>query len=348
MQLFDFSRLRVDALLLFVITVASSALSAFCGWQIASGTHTAIQLVSAASFACIAVILSQNVYAAALAYGHRDRQEARRLVKYCLVLAAFNWLTDFGAASVIRDFTNVATQNTNIAAAQKLGEVKRIEGELGEINAKIAKHAGLEGPDYWRAEIRGLKTVLGVDARNIWQRSKQCADVTLRESREHCAEITKAEQGLARAIDVQSMKARRLALTAALPAAKQASQQKQETSNPVVAQISNFVAMARLTFEPAPGEIKWGLLIFTATYTGVFSLVIFLQSWNAGLRDVRAGAVSANFPAQNTILTDDRPIAPEATMQGAVHYQTTTDRRQRELDAIKAMELAIQRARGLA
>jgi hypothetical protein len=261
---------------------------------------------------------------AATAYKAGNVPGYKSLMKYCLILAAFNWVTDFGAASVLRDATNVFSQNTNRTATQRLGEVKRIEDRLVYLRTELAKMKDIKTEGHYTAQLGILKATLGNDGRNIWQRSKGCDDVTIPESQEHCRLIGAAQKGASAAQLKRRYQDERLTLTQQLPAAKQASQEVKQESNPVVAQIGNFASLVLLSFEHSNGQIKWGILIFTLCWTMIFSLIIFRESWGSAI----AAPIDHDSPwARNEWLPDQRPQAARETAAGqeAMALRTTNN-----------------------
>ena len=340
MRLIKLPRLTLGSLLLFVITIVSAGLSAYCGWMLAHGTNVLIQICSAAAGGSIALLLAMNTEAAAHAYASKDTANYKRLMGYCLLLAVFNWVTDFGAASVLRDATNVASQNVNTVADQKRGEVDRIERRLQELDGILRRQRDIKDPGHYQNQLLVLKSTLGADGRNIWQRSRECADVTVKESQDHCAEIGQAKQMVAQAQTKRRLEDERLTLTQSLPQAKLESQQHQAESNPVVAQVSNVLSVVFRTFQHTDGTIKGGVLGFTLLWTAMFSMIIYMQSWNAGLAKVTRPA-EPNW-ADNWQLPDARPEAPAATQAGqnTIILQSETVRQDQ---ATEALELALQR-----
>lgn len=335
MKLFTLPRITFANLLLVLITVVSSGLSGYCGWMLAFEQHVAIKCLSAGAGASIAMLLSINTIRAARYYVAEDKASYISAMRYCLILAVFNWVTDFGAASVMRDHTFVASKNTNIAAQQKLGEVKRIESRIAKINKDLVSYKDTKTPGFYEAELIRLKATLGADARNIWQRSRQCADVTIKESQDHCAEISAAKQGISDAQRKRKLEDERLVLTQQLPQAKAASQVTKQTSNPVVAQIGNFAAFVLLSFEHSDGQIKWGILIFTLLWTSIFSMIIFRESWQDGL--AQAARAEPSPIARNPYLADSRPEAAHEAAQGreTIVLQSETIRSEQATDALE-------------
>ncbi len=344
MKIITLPRIRVGSVLLAVITIVSSGLSAYCGWMLAHGTNIVIQVMSAGAGGTIALLLAMNTARAATSYANNDAANYRSLMRYCLLLAVFNWVTDFGAASVLRDATNVASQNVNMVASQKAGEVQRMEARLAKIRQELMPYKDTKTAGFYDAQLITLKSTLGADARNIWQRSRQCADVTIKESQEHCAEIAAAKQGIADANRKRTLEDERLALTQQLPAAKLASQTNQKESNPVVAQIGNFAAFVLLSFEHSDGQIKWGILIFTLAWTMLFSVIIFRESWGAAIVEVRDNPEPQW--ARNEWLPDQRPQAAEDTAKGATTVNLNAH--MFENDNMEVLRRAVAKAKEIA
>ena len=341
MRLLNLPRLSFGGVLLAVITLVSSGLSAYCGWMLAHGTNIVIQSCSAGAGATIALLLAINTTRAANAYANHDAVRYRSLMRYCLLLAVFNWVTDFGAASVLRDATNVASKNVNLVAAHKRGEVERMEARLSKIREDLEQYKDTKTSGFYEAELIKLKSTLGGDGRNIWQRSRECADVTVKESQEHCAEIAATKQGISDANRKRTLEDERLTLTQQLPAAKLASQNNEQQSNPVVAQIGNFAAFVLLSFEQTDGQIKWGVLIFTLLWTMVFSVIIFKESWADGLASAHVDELTI---PRNPYLSDHRPEARRDSERGreTIVLQSETIRRDQATDAL---EKALDRLR---
>ena len=327
MKVINLPRVRVGTLLLGLITVVSTGLSGYCGWMLAYEQHIAVKLLSAGSMSTIALLLALNTLRAAKHFVAEERAQYASAMRYCLVLFAANWVTDFNAASVLRDATNIASSNKNIVATQKLGEVKRIENRLSAIKSELKPYAATKTSGHYEAQLLTLKSTLGADGRNIWERSGHCGTkgdvkVTIKESQDHCAEIAQAKQGISDAVAKRRLQDERLALTQQLPAAKLESQGNQKMSNPVVAMIGNLITVPLQTFQHSDGQIRWGLLLFTMLYTLIFSYIIFRESWGSAVADARENK-EAQW-ARNEWLPDHRPQAARDTARGAASVSLNT------------------------
>jgi len=355
MSFFSFPRHFTKSATLMIVTLSSMGLSAYCGWQLAYGVDNImglplIPLASAGVIACFAAIFSEWTGDAARSYVRGDVKEYRSNMRYVLLIAVANLLTDFSVASFIRTSTNVEVTNDNRTAKHTQGTVQRLETRLGEVRKELAELKNIEGPAFYRAEIRTLKSTLGNDGSNIYERSGHCGTngkvkVTLKESQDHCAEIGRQEQLLEQAHDKKRLETERLTLITQLPIAKEKSQQAPEKVNPVAATVGQLVTLALRRFKLEEHEIKWGTVLLTLFLVIILNVVIFRQSWAIGKYEAENETVNW---AQNPELTGpDDPIPLQSTPAPGATVNTTYNVKQSNDDslaqALKAMEIAANR-----
>lgn len=146
-----------------------------------------------------------------------------------LMFSAMDLGTNIAAIFAMREGSIIVSEHKTKVAKSVRGEFQRIKAELEALSGKLRKYDadGIKTPSFYDAVIADLKTVLGGDGRNIWQRSKECVDVTLPESRSHCAKINEAKKKKSRAEEKVALTARYTALASTMPKTVEAVKENQ-------------------------------------------------------------------------------------------------------------------------
>lgn len=296
-------------------TLASMALSAYCGWNTAAGSHISIKVAYAVMFSLVAFGLSVYVVRRERYRLSRDKEAytgARHIVWFLL---AANLLTDYSASASLRDLTNVKADNETTVAVNARNEVSRIETRLKDLKGEKAWRTKYNAPESYDAQINAQKQVTE-RGRNIWQRSKQCTDTTLASSQAVCQAIADLNAARANATRRQVVLAEIAALDKELRGAKADVAANGIASNAGLAPIAKLVSMLTLTLDNEKSDIQWGENFFVLFFTIVISSAIYFSSADLGRRlgpmpDPMAPQEPEQEP-ENWWITDDRPArAPD-------------------------------------
>lgn len=295
-------------------TLASMALSAYCGWNTAAGSHMAIKIAYAIMFSLVAFGLSVYVVRRERYRLSRDREAytgARRIVWFLL---AANLLTDYSASASLRDMTNVQANNETTVANNARNEVTRIETRLADLKGEKAWRTKFSAPEAYDAQINAQMQVTE-NGRNIFQRSKECTDTTVASSQAVCQAIANLNGEKAMAQRRQVVLAEIAALDKELRGAKADVAENGIASNAGLAPIAKLVSMLTLTLENQQSDIQWGENFFVLFFTIVISSAIYFSSADLGRRlgpmpDPMMPEEPAPIEPENWWITDERP-APE-------------------------------------
>ena len=296
-------------------TLASMALSAYCGWNTAAGSHISIKVAYAVMFSLVAFGLSVYVVRRERYRLSRDKEAytgARRIVWFLL---AANLLTDYSASASLRDLTNVKADNETTIATNARNEVTRIETRLADLKGEKAWRTKYSAPDVYDAQINAQKQITE-NGRNIWQRSKECTDTTVASSQAVCQAIANLNAEKANAQRRQVVLAEISALDKELREAKADVAENGVASNAGLAPIAKLVSMVTLTLDNEKSDIQWGENFFVLFFTVVISSAIYFSSADLGRRlgpmpdPMQMDEQPPSEPV-NWWLADERPERPE-------------------------------------
>ena len=297
-------------------TLASMALSAYCGWNTAAGSAVAIKIAYAIMFSLVAFGLSVYVVRRERYKLSRDKESyivARRIVWFLL---AANLLTDYSASASLRDLTNVKADNETTIATNARNEVSRIETRLADLKGEKAWRTKYNAPESYDALINAQMQVTE-RGRNIWQRSKQCTDTTVSSSQVVCQKIADLKAQKANAQRRQVVLSEIAVLDKELRGAKADVSQNGIASNAALAPIAKLVSMLTLTLDNKKSDVAWGENFFVLFFTIVISSAIYYSSSDLGRRlgpmpDPMAPAEPPPKEADNYWIPDDRPAPVRA------------------------------------
>lgn len=337
--------------LLMVFSLSSAFLSAYCGWSLANQSGFGVQLFFSLFLGCIPLAMGVAVMRSSRYYSARDRGGFQRNLLLVLILIPLNLLTDYGASSVIRDQTNVASANTNTKQTDLRDSLKRKRKELATLKKERAWHdTGILSPDAYDARVLALKNETE-NGRNIWKRSKECTNTTVASSQRVC-------QAIATALANKSIAQRRMELLPEIQAReaeisrleKQFKSDGGFTSNPAIAQIKKMVAWATFSLDHSKAQISWGenglMLVTTIALTAAISFF----GWEIGQRRGALAEPPSQW-ARNWQIPDDRgdvgadgnPVDPATRPNAGQEAYILESHTVRKSNAGLAMQRALQR-----
>jgi hypothetical protein len=338
--------------LLAVFSLSSAFLSAYCGWSLAANSGLAVQLFFSLFIGCIPLAMGVACLRSSRYYAAREKGGFQRNFLLVLILIPLNLLTDYGASSVIRDQTNVASANTNTKQTDLRDSLKRKRKELATLKKERAWHdTGILSPKAYDARILALKNETE-NGRNIWKRSKECTNTTVASSQRVC-------QAIATALANKSIAQRRMELLPEIQNRESEISQLEKqfksdggfTSNPAIAQIKKMVAWATFSLDHSKAQISWGenglMLVTTIALTAAISFF----GWEIGQRRGALEKAPERW-ARNWQLEDDRgdygadgrPVDLSTTPQaGRESYIRETHHTVRKSNAGLAMQRALAR-----
>ena len=283
-------------------TVASMGLSAYCGWNIAAGSHMVMQAISAILFSLVAFGLAVYIVRRERYRLSRDKSAydgARRIVWFLLIA---NLLTDYSASAALRNLTNTKADNTNTIARNARSEVDRLTKKIAKRKKDQAwLRTDLEAPAAYDAKIFAQKQITE-RGRNIWQRSKQCTNTTVASSQAVCSKIASLQAEKAMAVNRVGILAEITSLEQQLVSAKKDVKVNKLSSNAALAPIIQLVNMATLSLDNDKSEIQWGQNFFVLFFTIIITVAIYFSSADIGRR---------LGPMPDPVPFEDKPKEPD-------------------------------------
>ncbi len=287
-------------LLNFVFTVGSMALSAYCGWLLATDQGEIIQ------WAC-AVMFSGFAFGLGLAVSRRERYRlskdragyARSSLAVFLFLIA-NAVTDFSAGSAIRDLSVNNVDNKNVVATNARKEVMRIESRLAQLTNDGT--ITLRPSSFYAAQVAAKTEELRQES------FKGCRQPPCRGPN-----YLKDMEEIASLEDLRSTSAEVEALNKALPGAKAAVKDTPKAGNPAMAPIIKILQIVTGTLDNTADDKTWGLNYFVLVSTLIFTGGIYCFSAELG---VRSGPMPAPIPQEEW-----RPPARNRWLEAPEGYQ---------------------------
>jgi hypothetical protein len=205
----------------------------------------------------------------------------RFMAVLCAVSAAtalfLDVMSNYGAAVAFRENNMKAAENVNRVANDAAERVQELEGTLAKIRENKAwNHTTLETPGVYEAKIAQLKSKIDKRGRRIYDRSKQCLDVTLPESEALCAQIRSAQGELSLATERVFLRKRETEVMAELRQARGESAEKPNVASAVRAQVFGLARMLTGKLEPSEGEKIWTNVGIAAGFAMAISVLAFV------------------------------------------------------------------------
>lgn len=322
--------------LLFVFTVGSAVLSAYCGWSLAGQSGFVVQVFWAGILGCIPLALGNAVIRSSRYRSAGDIAGFQRMLVIAFLLTPLNIVTDYGASSVIRDKTTVAAKNTNTNAKQLQERRARLMAEKVNVEKVINEGLTLPSSSSFDAEINAAQLAVDLEAGR-----GGCKDKCLARKRE-LAQL-KQQQGIAKRRE--DAEKRLIAINMELKGAEVKFEKTGFESNPALAQIKKIVSWATLSLDHSQEQVSWGENSFMLITTLALTAAISFFGWEMGQRH---GAM-ADAPqwARNRELADRRAdegryVDPKTTAQHGrdvyVLKSETIKKKDRDLAMARALE----------
>ncbi len=275
----DFSLFALGA----AFTLASAGLSAYFGWLRAMGTVAPVQIASAAICGGIALALAMFVTRRErLRYEGRTPHFRSAGVAVFILLIA-NITTDFMATQSLFDLTSTRADNINTDAINARNTVRDLNDRVKDLKSETAFKTKFDAPEAYTALINQQKQITE-RGRNIWQRSKQCTDTTVKSSQDVCVEIASLQANRENAKRRQVILPELAELERQLAAAKKVVAANRKEANAAVTPVDNLTGMLVNALDPSKDTRKWGQNYFIAFLTLVFSAAIYYIAKEQGRR----------------------------------------------------------------
>lgn len=278
------------------LTLCSMVLSAYFGYVIGEGVaplNWILATVGAVAAYGVSMWFKKAARNRALGYSTRYK---RCLAAGFLCLSA-NIIFDFSSAAVLRDQVATQISNVNVRATNRETDLKIVNDEIASIKAQVAWSKPHKSEEAYRSEIRDLE-----GKADIMKRSKDCADQTRPDTKEHCQSLSSARGNLADLKQKVLLDARLRELEKKRDAAVAASEGTQHKSNPAVAVIRMVGAIALQKQQLSESEAFWTGLVIMLLMTSLINASLYSLATEIGelraaeLIELRGGDV-VNFAA---------------------------------------------------
>ena len=236
----------------WVVKLGSMALCGLFGYISAEGVFP-LNILLAGIFAAAPYALAWSVEQRAFNLVLGDTQMARTLLILACLCGVFVGIADYSSAVAVRDIVATKIGDLNRVTDDKVGEVKRLQDRMNKIKNETAWTTTYLSPEAYQSELDNLNG----DA-TIMKRSKNCTEMTIDETRKHCARIATAKAHKSMSENRQVLDKEMNELGIQLAKAKAISGESTTHANPTVAATRAFVSWGTLNLNPGAVSMAWG------------------------------------------------------------------------------------------
>jgi hypothetical protein len=188
-------------------------------------------------------------------------------------------------------------------------EVQRLESAIANLKGEAAWRTKYESPETYDALIYEQRNKTDRGA-NIWTRTKNCTDTTLKVSEEVCTEIARLTAQKANAIRRQVILSELKTLGAQLVEAKAEVETHKKVSNPALAQVRSITTWFNLDRSPTDHSDFWGAKSIMLYMTILLTALICVLGWELGQYRPIIEPPAPKRPRNRWIAAENHP--PEA------------------------------------
>ena len=264
-----------------VVTLVSMGFTGFFGW-IAGGGYIFFSIVGAVGLATISALSPLLWSRVAVMQAKGNGLAAGVLACFAMLFLVTDALTNIGSVFAMRETEIVGVKNTNENAHNARDQVERIKKRMADIRGQTTWQTDYLSPEAYDYEIAALQNETE-RGRNIYQRSKQCSDTTVKSSQRVCQAIASAQANKANATKRLELKAEMVQLQEELTQAKADVVDTPTVVSAAMTQVEKLTSLATLTLNPDADQQETGYLIITGLLGIVMAIAPAIGAWALGL-----------------------------------------------------------------